>query len=122
MLLVTVAAQFTAKTTNSEKAIYFLSLITCSTNKLKSHMKYVKTLCFPILRGEKYFCFRKWWRSGVPPPLCSLYCHGLLFLLLSFDTETAKYFHTFDVGLACIYFVALQSIPLKLSLLWCFHI
>ena len=29
-------AQFTAKTRNPEKAIYFLSLISCSINKLKS--------------------------------------------------------------------------------------
>ena len=38
LLLVTVVAQFTAKTANSEKAIYFLSLMSCSINKLKSHM------------------------------------------------------------------------------------
>ena len=31
-------AQFAAKTTNSEKAICFLSLMFCSTNKLKCHM------------------------------------------------------------------------------------
>ena len=37
-LLVTVIAQFTAKTTNSEKAISFLPLIPCSINKLKSSM------------------------------------------------------------------------------------
>ena len=29
---------FTSKTTNSEKSIYFLSLMSCSINKLKSHM------------------------------------------------------------------------------------
>ena len=38
MLLVTVVAQFTAKMTNSEKAIYFLSFMSYSINKLKSHM------------------------------------------------------------------------------------
>ena len=38
MLLVTVIAQFTAKTTNSEKAISFLPLIPCFINKLKSSM------------------------------------------------------------------------------------
>ena len=38
LLLVTLVAQFTAKATNSEKAIYFLSLISCSMNKLKSHL------------------------------------------------------------------------------------
>ena len=37
-LLLNVIAQFTAKTTNSEKAIYFLSLMSCSINKLKSQM------------------------------------------------------------------------------------
>ena len=36
-MLVTVIAQFTAKITNSEKAIYFLSLMSCSINKLKSN-------------------------------------------------------------------------------------
>ena len=36
--MVTVVAQFTAKTTNSEKAIYFLSFMSYSINKLKSHM------------------------------------------------------------------------------------
>ena len=44
-------AQFTAKTTNSEKAIYFLSL--------KSHLlftgkSFTKTLCFPINVEKKY--------------------------------------------------------------------
>ena len=31
-------AQFTAKTTNPEKALYFLSLMSCPVNKLKSQM------------------------------------------------------------------------------------
>ena len=34
-------AQFTAKTTNSEKVIYLLSLMTCSTNKLKHHKFFI---------------------------------------------------------------------------------
>ena len=55
-MLVTVVAQFAAKTINSEKAIYFLSLMSCSMNKLKSHMLFTcKKLCFPILRGNKFF-------------------------------------------------------------------
>ena len=37
-MLVTVVAQFTAKTTNSEKAIKFLPLMSCSINKQKFHM------------------------------------------------------------------------------------
>ena len=53
LLLVTVVVQFTAKTTNSEKAIYFLSLISCSISKLKSQFLFTcksfrKILCFPI--------------------------------------------------------------------------
>ena len=58
LLLVNVVAQFTAKTTNSEKAIYFLPL--------KSHLlftgkSFTKILCFPI-NVEKNIC------SGRPPP------------------------------------------------------
>ena len=37
-LLVIVVPQFRAKTRNSEKDIYFLSRISCSMNKLKSHV------------------------------------------------------------------------------------
>ena len=50
-------AQFTAKITNSEKAIYFLSLMPCSINTLSSLIcsSHVKISCFPILRGKKYF-------------------------------------------------------------------
>ena len=39
-MLVIVVVQFIAKTTNSEKTIYFLSLMHCSTNKLKSQMSF----------------------------------------------------------------------------------
>ena len=46
-----VVAQFTAKTTNSEKAIYFLTLMSCSINKKSltcySHVK--------LLHGKKIF-------------------------------------------------------------------
>ena len=42
--------------TNSEKAIYFLSLTSCSINKLKSICSsHVKFLCFLILRGKNLF-------------------------------------------------------------------
>ena len=41
--MVTVTAQFTAKMTNSEKTVYFLSLMSCSINKLKPVFRfYVK--------------------------------------------------------------------------------
>ena len=39
-MLVIVVVQFIAKTTNSEKTIYFFSLMHCSTNKLKSHTSF----------------------------------------------------------------------------------
>ena len=40
LLLVTVVAHATAKAINSQKAIYYLSLMSCSMNKLKSHMSF----------------------------------------------------------------------------------
>ena len=49
-------AKFTAKTTNSEIAIYFLSLMFYSINKLKFHMLFTFTnVMFPILRRKKVF-------------------------------------------------------------------
>ena len=47
-MLVTVLAQFTPKTINSEKAIYFLSLMSCSVNQLKPH----------IIHMQKFYAFR----------------------------------------------------------------
>ena len=71
LLLVTAVAQFNAETTNSEKAIYFLSLISCSLNKLKSHIihmqKFYKNFVFSDLTWKKNFCLRKWWRGWRPP-------------------------------------------------------
>ena len=70
MLLVTVIAQFTAKITNSEKAIYFLSLMPCSINKLKSHMFFTcKNFMFSDFTWKKIFCSRKWWGRGGWDPL-----------------------------------------------------
>ena len=40
--MVTVIAQFTAKMTKSEKTIYFLSLMSCSINKLKSVFRFLR--------------------------------------------------------------------------------
>ena len=54
-VLVAVVAQFTAKTTNCWKAIYFLSVMSCSIIKLSYVILHVKTLCFPILHGKKFF-------------------------------------------------------------------
>ena len=49
--MATAVAQFTTKTTNSERAIKFLSL----ESPIKSHMLFTnkKNLCFPILRRKK---------------------------------------------------------------------
>ena len=58
-------AQFTVKTTNSEKAIYFLSLVSCSINKLRSEMFFTcKTFMFSDFTSKKIFCSRKWWWGG----------------------------------------------------------
>ena len=47
LFLVTMVAQFTAKIVNSERATYFLSLKSCSINKLWSHMLFTcKNLMF----------------------------------------------------------------------------
>ena len=78
MLLVTVIGQFTAKTTNSEKAVYFLSIMSCSINKLKSRKFFTcKNFVFRFYMEKKIFCSRKWWERGggpsaptAPPPLC----------------------------------------------------
>ena len=66
LLLVNVVAQFTAKTTNSEKAIYFLSL--------KSHLlftgkSFTKILCFPINVEKKYLLQQMVGGRPPPPPL-----------------------------------------------------
>ena len=64
-LFVTAITQFTAKATNSKKAIYFLSIMSFSINKLKSHLLFTcKNLCFMILCGKKSFA-----PGNVPPPL-----------------------------------------------------
>ena len=65
--MVTVVAQFTAKTINSEKAIYFLSLMSCSMKKLKSHMLFTsKNFMFSDFPWKIIFCSRKCC-LGLPP-------------------------------------------------------
>ena len=63
---VTVIAQFTAKTTNSEKTIYFLSLMSYSINKLKSRMLFTckKFMFFNFTQKKIFFCSL----SNPPPP------------------------------------------------------
>ena len=67
-LLATVVAQFTTTTTNSKKAVYFLSIISYSVNKLKVYMLFTsKNLVFsnfvPENGGE----------TGPPPLLPSVF-------------------------------------------------
>ena len=55
------AAQFTAKTTNSERTNYFLSPESCSINKLQSHMLFTyKNFMFPNFTWKKKCCSWKW--------------------------------------------------------------
>ena len=65
-------SSFTAKTTNSEKSIYFLSLMSCSTSKLKPRMSFTcQSFIFSNFTREKVFCSRKWWGwkgEGWRPP------------------------------------------------------
>ena len=63
-------AQFTAKTRNSEKTIYFLSLMSYSINKLKSRMLFTckKFMFFNFTQNKNFFCNL----SNPPPPLYPL--------------------------------------------------
>ena len=55
-MLVTVIAQSTANTATSVKAIYFLSLKSCSRNKIKSHMFFTcKNFIFSDFTWKKRF-------------------------------------------------------------------
>ena len=64
-LLATLIAQFTAKTTNSQKAIYFLSLMSCSINQPKSQKLITcKDFIFSDFTWKKRFCCRKWREEG----------------------------------------------------------
>ena len=56
LFLVTAVAQFTAKMSNSERAIYFLWLKSCSVNKLKSDMLFTcKNVMFSYFTWKKIF-------------------------------------------------------------------
>ena len=70
-LVVGNCAQFIVKSTNSERPIYFLSLMSCSTNKLKFHMLFTcKNFKFSDLTWEKNICSRNWWGGGLALPPC----------------------------------------------------
>ena len=63
-VLVAVVAQFTAKTTNCWKAIYFLSVMSCSIIKLSYVILHVKTLCFSILHGKNFLLLEMMEQGG----------------------------------------------------------
>ena len=70
--LVTVIAQSTTKTTNSEKAFYFLSLMSCAINKPKSRMFFTcKNFMFSNFNWKKFFApgNQKSWGGGGWRPL-----------------------------------------------------
>ena len=86
LLLVTVVAQFTAKTANSEKAIYFLSLMSCSINKLKSHMLFTcKHFMSSDFTWKKFLlqrmggCVCVWRREGRGGVACTYYLYSPAF-------------------------------------------
>ena len=64
-------AQFTTETTNSEKAIYFLSLMPYSINKLKSQMLFTcRNFIFFNFEWKKSFLLREMVGDWRPPPPC----------------------------------------------------
>ena len=81
--LVTVVAQFTAKTLNSGKAIYYLSLLSCSINKLKSQMLFTCNTfvpfdftCKKIFYSIKWWWWWWWWGTSAPLPPFSTALHS----------------------------------------------
>ena len=82
-------AQFTAKTTNPEKALYFLSLMSCSVNKLKSQMFFkCKNVMFSDFTWKKiYFAPGNGGggRGGWRPPLAPSFSTAPCFVLLDYQ-------------------------------------
>ena len=93
-------AQLTVKT-NSEEALYFLSLMSCSINKLKSHLLFTcKSFLFSILWGKNFYCSRKWWWwwwwwGGATLPLLSLRPCRYIFRIKILSRDTPS-FHWLD--------------------------
>ena len=67
-------AQFTAKT-NSVKAIYFLSLMSCSTNKLKSYLLFTWKN-FRFYKGKNNFAPENAGGVGGLAPPCPPFLYG----------------------------------------------
>ena len=63
-VVLAVTFQFTAKTTNSEKAIYFFSFMYGSLNKLRSHILFAfRNFMLSHFTRKKVF----YWPSPLPP-------------------------------------------------------
>ena len=75
-------AKLTDKTTNSEKAIYFLSLM--ATNKLKSHMLFIrKDFTLSNFTKKKTFASEDSGGTGAPPtPRSPLFLCGPVLALM----------------------------------------
>ena len=83
-------AQFTAKTRNPEKALYFLSLMSCSVNKLKSQMFFkCKNFMFSDFTWKKiYFAPGNGGggRGGLAFPPGPLFLYGPVFCVTRLPT------------------------------------
>ena len=113
LLVMAGIAQFTVKTTNSKKDIYFLSLISWSINKLKSrNYSHVKVLMnFYVFRfNVENFFFAPIKGEGTDahlcPPFCTALLRTILFLIWDFDFE-------FSIFLTFSYFWAFTLVSIK---------
>ena len=81
-MLATVVAQFTTTTTNSKKAVYFLSIISYSVNKLKVYMLFTsKNLVFSNFVPEN--------GGETGPPPCSPVSLALCLFTLESSIESS---------------------------------
>ena len=89
-------AQFTAKKTNSEKPIYFLSLMSCSINKLKSQMFFTcKKFMFSNLTLKKNILLQEMVRVGGPDAPLTPFPYGPDRSLNRFPQGTDNHISTF---------------------------
>ena len=126
-MLVTVVDQFIAK----EQIIYFLSLMSCSINKLKFHMLLsCKNFMFSNFTRKKKNCFRKWWWWGgglgwlaspcVPVPYLptAVTLFKIFYQILYFDFKFFSFFsQMFSSNCNIKYFIL---ISMKNSIRWYF--
>ena len=110
LLLVTVVAQFTAKTTNSEKAIYFVSLLSCSINSSLTHYSHEKvSRKFYLFNVEKTFLLQEIaWAGGkagasqLPPFSTALIKYMFLLQLMATGTWWMKNGFLLSIVFCCL--------------------